>query len=318
MYRRDLQSGAVRIRFNSDDLGWENPDLLVEDIGGELVEWRKPLRIDINGKPLTGWIGLLAKGRAAEAGFHLFRRGRLITGGPSQGWKPWEIFGAPNSFQSQRLIGELDFDQWRISHTKDRIEWSGADEHQLIEALREVSLDYISKAREPRRSESRGLSKAAVETVVEETREELEESDELGTEISIVEEGVLPELDPEETDMVRTFMEEFGETIALTFGGTAFPTLRLALSDDSHPSEPLVRLGFPRDDEMNMVLNLQHPFFDQFVSDSEPALKLLAHMLYVDALVERTARRTEGLAPGQMRGLKDSFLRRLRPLDGSS
>jgi len=316
IYRRDLASGSVSIFFNGEALSFNEPDLLQEDSGDRQITWKKPLELDIRGKKVNGWIGLLAKGKASNGGLHLFRRGRLITGGPGQGWKPWEVYGAPNSFQSQRLVGELDFDRWRISHTKDRIEMSGADEQELIEHLREVSLDYVAKARESRKSESGiVLTKTAVESVVEETREELEESDELGTQITIVEQGILPDDDPAETELVEGLLVDLGEAIQITFGGTAFPTLSLGLTDQGDGVEPLVRVGFPADQQVSMLLNLQHPFVEKYVGDSEKAMKLLAHMLYVDALVERIARRSPELSPAQLRGVKDQFLRRLRPLD---
>lgn len=315
IYRRDLDSGEVSITFNGEELSWADPVLLTEVVGTKTVEWRKKMDFNVRGKPVKGWIGLLAKGKSSEAGFHLFRRGRLITGGPGQGWKPWEVFGAPNSFQSQRLIGELDFDRWRISHTKDQIDMSGQDEQELIELLREQSIDYIAKARESRRGETPTLTKAAIETVVEETREELEESEELGAQITIVEEGLVPESDPAETDLVQTLLDDLGDRIVIKFGGTAYPMLSLGLSDQASPNEPLVRLGFPRDAEVAMVLNLQHPFVGQYVGDNEKAMKLLAHVLYADALVERVARRSPDLTPAQLRHIKDEFLRRLRPLD---
>jgi len=246
----------------------------------------------------------------------MFRRGRLVTGGPGQGWKPWEVYGAPNTFQSQRLVGELDFDTWRISHTKDRIEMSGVDEQELIEYLREVSLDYIAKARESRKSDaSVVLTKTAVESIVEETREELEESDELGTQITIVEQGILPDDDPAETQLVEGLLNDLGESIAIKFGGTAFPTLNLGLTDQGGEAEPLIRVGFPADHEVSMLMNLQHPFVAKYVGDSERAMKVLVHILYVDALAERIARRSPELTPAQLRGVKDQFLRRLRPLD---
>lgn len=315
MYRRDLASGDVVITFNGEVLNWKQPALLEEVVGDKVVTWRKPLQFNIRGKQVTGWIGLLAKGKASEAGLQLFRRGRLITGGPGQGWKPWEVYGAPNSFQSQRLIGELDLDRWRISHTKDRIEMSGADEQELIESLRELSLDYITKARESRRSDTKTvLSKTAVESIVEETREELEDSDELGSQITIVEEGVLPEDDPSETQMVAALLTDLGESIRISFGGTAFPTLSLGLTDQAGEAEPLVRIGFPADAEVSMLVNLQHPFVREYVGDSERAMKLLAHVLYVDALVERISRRRPELTASQLRQVKDQFLRRLKPL----
>jgi hypothetical protein len=316
MYRRDIESGEVIITFNGETLAWAQPALLVEAVGDTETVWKKTLDFEVRGKSVTGWIGLLAKGRASDAGFHLFRRGRLITGGSGQGWKPWEIFQAPNSFQSQRLIGELNFDRWRISHTKDRIDMSGPDEQDLIDHLRDLSLDYIAKARESRRPDGRPtLSRTAVESIVEETREELEESDELGTQITIVEQGILPEEDPAETALVDGLLAELGEAIRIKFGGTAFPTLSLGLTDQALGSEPLVRIGFPGDADLSMLINLKHPFVGQFVGDSESAMKLLAHMLYVDALVERIARRQPDLSPAQLRGIKDQFLRGLRPLE---
>lgn len=316
MYRRDLESGEVVITFNGEVLEFNEPALLTEQVGDKEVTWRKPIDVTIRGKKVTGWIGLLASGKAANAGLHIFRRDRLITGGAGQGWKPWEIFGAPNSFQSQRLVGELNLDSWRISHTKDRIQMSGADEQELIEHLREVSLDYIAKARESRRPGGAiTLTKTAVESIVEETREELEESEELGTQITIIEQGVLPEEDPAETELVQGLLGDLGESIRLTFGGTAFPTLNLGLTDQAGEGEPLVRVGFPADREVSMFVNLQHPFVVKYVGDSERAMKLLAHFLYVDALVERISRRTPELSPSQLRQVKDQLLRRLRPLD---
>lgn len=317
IYRRDLASGEVVITFNGEILEFSEPPLLTESVGDKEVTWRKPLELAIRDRKVTGWIGLLENGKAANAGLHIFRRDRLITGGPGQGWKPWEIYGAPNSFQSQRLVGELNLDSWRISHTKDRIEMSGADEQELIEHLREVSLDYISKARESRRPEGAiTLTKTAVESIVEETREELEESEELGAQIAIIEQGVLPEEDPEETQLVQGLLGDLGESIVLNFGGTAFPTLNLGLTDQSGEGEPLVRVGFPADRELSMLINLQHPFVVKYVGDSERAMKLLAHFLYVDALVERISRRSPELSPAQLRQVKDQFLRRLRPMEG--
>lgn len=317
MYRRDILSGRVNITFNGERLEWSEPDLYIDKVGDEVVVWRRQVEFTIHGKPVGGWIGLLAKGKAADAGFHLFRRDRLIQGGPPNGWKPWEVFGAPNSFQSQRLIGELDFDEWRVSHTKDAIDWSGPDEAALLESLSEVCSDYVSKARESRKDEQKTvLSRTAAGSVFEETREELEESDALGAQISVVEAGVLPVDDEIESELVDDVLNELGsDTIEVNFGRASFPTMVLGLSDRSDRSEPLVRVGFPADDRLAMVVNLRHPFVDEFVGVDERALKVLAHLLYVDALVERLSRKNPALSPAQLRSVKDGFLRALRPID---
>ncbi|PKQ26278.1 MAG: hypothetical protein CVT64_04055 [Actinobacteria bacterium HGW-Actinobacteria-4] len=313
IYRRDLQTGQVRITFNGETLSWDTPSLLDEQFGSETRAWRKPVNFEVHGLRVTGWIGLLAKGRAADAGFHLFRRGRLIQGGPSQGWKPWEIFKAVNSFQSQRLIGELDFDDWRVSHTKDSLDMSGAAHEELVDQLEALCSDYIAKAKESRKDEGRpGLSRAAAESVVEDTRDDLVDSEELGAALAVIEQGVFPSDDPDETASVEAVKEALGDPVEIRFGGTAYPTLSLVLSDLSSDSEPLARVGFPADDAVTLVLNLRHPFVTRFVGDDERAMKLLAHSLYVDALVERISRKHRNLSPAQLRLVKDSLLRELR------
>lgn len=311
MYRRDLESGSTRIRFNAEELSWWEPELWTEYVDGVPQVWRKEVDFTVEGKRVTGWIGLLAKGEAAEAGLHLFRRDRLITGGPGQGWKPWEIFKAPNSFQSQRLYGELNFDDWMVSHTKDHIEWSGAEEQELIRLLLDASADYVAKARESRKGKTTFTKKGA-ETTLESEREIIEENDDLGATVQITEQGFLPSVDADETDRVTTLLDEIGETLSLRFGGTAFPTLHLGVTDEADAGEPLVRLGFPKDDEVTMILNLRHPFIVNYVGGSEDRLRLLSNLLYVDALVERIARRMPQVQPAQLRLIKDQFLRTLR------
>lgn len=315
MYRRDLESGVVTIAFNGEALVWQEYELLREYTGAGDVLWRRDIDILVRGKRVTGWIGLLAKGKAADAGFHMFRRNRIIQGGTSNGWKPWEIFGAPNSFQSQRLIGELDFDDWLVSHTKDHIVMSGADEVELLEQLRVECGEYIQKARERRGAEERPtLSKPVAESTIEETKEELEDSPELGSQIAIIEEaGILPEEDPTESAMVAAVIEDAGKNvIEIEPGGQSYPKLIMTLSDTDGSRDPLVRIGFPDENLLLLALNLRHPFIEQFVGDSERALKVLAHTLYVDAMVERMSRRRPELTPQQLRQIKDHFLRGLR------
>ncbi|OLT22133.1 hypothetical protein BJF81_13460 [Ornithinimicrobium sp. CNJ-824] len=115
--------------------------------------------------------------------------------------------------------------------------------------------------------------------------------------------------------MVEGLLEDVGESLSLQFGGLAYPTLRLGLLDGATAGEPLVRLGFPQEDMVSMLLNLRHPFVDNFVGSDDSALRMVANLLYVDALVERVARRSPQLSPAQLRLVKDGFLRELRPLD---
>mgnify|MGYP007080338931 CR=1 FL=1 len=63
------------------------------------------------------------KASTSEAGFALFRRGRVIEGSYDNGFRPDFIFGAPNSYRYQRVFGELHLEGFDVSFTKKGIQW---------------------------------------------------------------------------------------------------------------------------------------------------------------------------------------------------
>ena len=126
MYRRDIDSGDITIRWNGEPFEWEGDPVFEEKTpDGSLTRWDKNVQFDVDGYDVTGRVWIRMPGQANRAGMHLFRRNRLVVGGPGSGYKPREIFAAPNSFQSQRLIGELNLDNWPVTQTKDAFDWAG-------------------------------------------------------------------------------------------------------------------------------------------------------------------------------------------------
>ena len=82
---------------------------------------------DINGKKVSGWIAILEKGSRQDAGLTMIRRGRVIKGWP-ESWRPQTIYGqfeGSNDLVNQRLVGEVNLDEFGVSHTKDDILWDG-------------------------------------------------------------------------------------------------------------------------------------------------------------------------------------------------
>jgi hypothetical protein len=159
IYRQDLRSGEIYILWNGVKLQFHDPPLLVEEQGNKgLVKWRKDIRFSVpweTGKcTLTadGWVGIRSKGSQKDAGFVLMRRGRVIVGGPSYGYKPVEIFGQGNTFRSQRLVGEINMDDWPVTQAKDMFDWSGGLEDDFISALRKECKDYMNKAEDYRQT----------------------------------------------------------------------------------------------------------------------------------------------------------------------
>ena len=141
IYRVFLRRGLIELSLNGEPIRHEEPAILKHvrhdaAEGASPIEWRKEISFRMNsGVNVRGFAALLSTGKAAGAGFALFRRDRLIQGLSEEGWKPEDIFGRPNSFRSQRLFGELFIEGVAVSHTKDGFRLEDHEE-ELLPMLR--------------------------------------------------------------------------------------------------------------------------------------------------------------------------------------
>lgn len=155
MYRVDLRSGKIIIRYNGENLQFEEPKVFTEKLpDGSKKEWKEKVDfvIPYKGCELTvkGFIALRETASTSGAGFALIRRGRVIIGGYENAYRPEEIFEKPNSFVYQRLFGELRLDNWPVTQTKDAFDWYNGLEDKLIEQLYRVCSEYRKKAKQYR------------------------------------------------------------------------------------------------------------------------------------------------------------------------
>jgi hypothetical protein len=147
IYREFLREGVLELIYNGESLNFEEPAVLVAPIAGEdlgeSLEWKKQISFNLEtGRQVTGWAGILEKGSTSKAGFGLFRKRRLILGSSDETFRPSSIFGASNSFEWQRLFGEIHFDsEIGVTHTKDDFNWSDGEEEDFIEKLRAAVTD---------------------------------------------------------------------------------------------------------------------------------------------------------------------------------
>jgi hypothetical protein len=143
IYRVLMADNVVRIRLNtagtSEELSYTRPELLEAPYFREpswpAVKWYRDFAVSIDNKRVTGWAGILKKGSHSQAGFSVFRRRRLIEGSIGETYKPAHIFGSPNKFPSQRIIGEMFVEGFDVTHTKDGIQW-GDYEDEILESIR--------------------------------------------------------------------------------------------------------------------------------------------------------------------------------------
>ncbi len=147
IYRHDLGRGDVVITWNGESLRHEPAPLMQWEVDGELVDCKVLLELEVEdphtglNHRVTGWVGALAKMSEMEAGFALFRRGRMIIGGPGQNWRVKDVVGSLNSHSGKRLVGELHMDDFPVNFTKDGFAWDGGLHDGLIEAMSRAVLD---------------------------------------------------------------------------------------------------------------------------------------------------------------------------------
>ncbi|EOY5382373.1 ATP-binding protein [Cronobacter dublinensis] len=141
IYRYYITNGFLTLKINGDILKYEAPKILVapyfKDKEGENIVWRKDIQFEIGDNvSVSGFAAIRATGNTSEAGFSLFRRGRVIQGSADETYRPAYIFGNSNSYKYQRVFGELYIDGVEVSHTKDGFRW-GELEQVFLKLLRE-------------------------------------------------------------------------------------------------------------------------------------------------------------------------------------
>ena len=314
MYRRDIASGDITIRWNGEPFEWERDPVFEEtDPNGRVVRWEKDVRFSVDGYDVSGRVWIKMPGQASRAGMHLFRRNRLVVGGPGRGYKPREIFAAPNSFQSQRLVGELDLDNWPVSQTKDAFDWDGDLENGFIDKLRSEVVEYVEKTHHIiRRADPSEKTTSSDGQVVGDRIKESFRGSSVDSALTIVETGPPPprELPEEDLRRVERAAENSGtQPTYVQMGSEGVPTLEVFWLDDLHPLEMHATFDMPANDKLRLYVNLNHPFVERVIRRDPSKLELYALDLFADALVESGIRkRGENVPAHTFRDFKDKFL----------
>jgi hypothetical protein len=146
IYREFIRQGNLKLTVNGEELKFNDPNVLnvpqYDTPDSDSILWRKEIDFEIE-KDLSvkGFVAIREKASTSEAGFALFRRGRVIQGSFDNGFRPDFIFGAPNSYRFQRVFGELHLDGFNVNFTKKGIQW----DENLDVFLRLLKDDISSK-----------------------------------------------------------------------------------------------------------------------------------------------------------------------------
>lgn len=305
MYRADIRSGTLALRWQGTVLVWDDEDIFLRNRAGQ--PYRKDFQFDLDGKSISGWVGVLERGSRAKAGFSIMHSGRMVKGYPDA-WRPEAIYGqlqGSNDLVNQRLVGEIHLDSFAVTHTKDNILFFGSEEDDLQKALRELSADYreVAKNRRVGDEDSRGPTPMQVQTAVQEMQSELSSADladllevETVPPPSVVAESVRPLL-----ESVHGTEPDYRAVVGpLAVAGY--------LASDASPNDPYVIIDATHENELVIVINMQHPHVSQ-LSGSDGVLNYLRQCTY-DALAEWQARhKGSTIDPDTIKLLKDRLLR---------
>ena len=309
MYRHDLKSGTLNLEWRGEKLEWEGEALSNFVTAESGKAFRKKLAFEVDGKPVTGWAGVLKNGGRSKAGFAILCYNRVICCQPDNAWRPGNIYGdARNDLINQRLTGEIHLDEFEMSHTKDDIAWEGNQEEEIETKLANELTDYIHEARTPHKDrEGGGPSEIEKKTVIEDLRREMESPE-------FIDELQFEALPPEEE------ITENSEKIAEdTDDGKVDLPARIVLSQNEilrikgyirklSPNDPYVAIKATQANEVIVTINQSHPHWSE-IRGADGLHNFLKHCIY-DGVSEWKARRVETkLKPATIKTIKDRLLR---------
>jgi Histidine kinase-, DNA gyrase B-, and HSP90-like ATPase len=313
MYRRDIQSGQLNLLWRGVELKWEGFDkrLMLASDGSPL---RKEILFEVGDKVVMGWVGILKQGEGgrSDAGFSVIQADRVISGWP-EAWRPSSIFGAfgSNDLVNQRLVGELEFDGFEVSHTKDSIQWRGDEEEVVETKLKEHVGDYRTIAAKRRGvTDQRGPAEADIAIAVSELEKEIVSSemvDLINLNINIVPpaEALIASRQKVIESVVQTRTPTFEHVIRTT------PplTIKLYLGADLSERDAYVYQEAARPTELIVTVNQNHPFWATQLRGPDSVLEYLRQCMY-DGLAEwQAGNKVSRFDADTIKWLKDGYLR---------
>lgn len=310
MYRVDLQEGQLHLRWRDQKLAWDKLDsrLLV---AGDGTKYQKAFDFDINGKKVRGWVGILAKGSRADAGFSIFQADRVVRGWPDA-WRPSSLYGqiqGSNDLVNQRLVGEIHLDGFDVSHTKDNILWRDNEEEEVEEKLKEHCSDYREFAKNRRKGDDdqRGPSDLDVKAALDDLEKELS-SPEMVDQINI---SVIPSKEAIEASnerIITSVVDTRSATLQGTIGSNPPIAWKIFLENMS-PNDPYVVTDSTKANEITVIVNRNHPYWITQLSGTESVRDYLRHCIYDSVAEWQAMAKAATIDPDTVKLLKDHLLR---------
>ncbi|HHF7522542.1 TPA: ATP-binding protein [Klebsiella variicola] len=315
IYRCYIRKGLLILKVNGEVLSYQDPKILsapyFKDKEGEPFIWRKDIDFKFGDNiSVNGFAAIRAVGNTSEAGFSLFRRGRVIQGSADETYRPAYIFGNSNSYKYQRVFGELYINGVEVSHTKDGFRW-GELEQTFLKLLRDnLDSDDMPLLRQAEGHRVRGndnrlisLVGHAVDSSVDELRNHLPLI------IPSILDSALIDTPVEHTEyqaqlMKRTFDISFRDqnwSVCIEISNDVSNSEWLALSDTGRIGDTCRQL--------HIQMSMSHPLMIQFAQKDGDVSEIMFRVGAALAIAEVLARDSGVSKAGTVRRNMNDILR---------
>lgn len=316
IYRKFIEKGEVEIVFENEALSPLSFELMKDETGNDI---KKTFKIVLeNGKTCDGWVGILGVDfRSGKlSGFNVYRNDRLIQGYPENAWRPKEVFGSEggsNTLVMQRVVGELDMSDFKVSHTKNKILFEDDEESEFRTFLGDMSRDITKEAQTHRSTKtktsdySNTVKSQTAKGVIDEIIRKPIVTDDLDS-LNIVA--------PVTIGRTESLIDKIIEEEELIHDFSHFKTIQgiekaVMVYNFMDNNSPYMIIG-EKDENAIVAINLKHPYY-QNLHDNGTAEQIVSFTLLCvfDALAELHASKTFGeIEPNEWRVSKDMFLRK--------
>lgn len=307
IYRDFIRRGVLVLSVDNEVLQYEEPKILhaprYDDPKGQSILWKRDIDFPIEDNlSVHGFVAIREKASTQQAGFALFRRGRVIEGSFDNGFRPEFIFGNPNSFRYQRVFGELRLEGFDVSFTKKGIKWDNNLDIFLKLLKDDISHPEFPLLQQAERHRVRASEKEyqAAKKALDETVDDLEKTaPQALQEVSNSKQEL-----PDETGLVKTnktihrdFQVRFNRaTWNISIELSYDPSLHDLIEVGNHLVKAKSTDASARD--VGIRLSLTHPFMVEFVgidnSKVEPVLRMAAALGLAEVLAKESGVKTQG------------------------
>ena len=312
IYRDFIRKGILKLRVDNIELQFQEPKILNTKFQekpyvsvGDPIFWKKEIDFCVeDGLSVHGFVAIRETGSTAEAGFALFRRGRVIEGSFDNGFRPEFIFGAPNSYRFQRVFGELHLEGFDVNFTKKGIQW---DENldiflQLLkDDISSKEFPLLQQAENYRQRASENEYKKTASKALEQTVNDLQQKapkaiEEVAQIPPVLNESEITLIKSDKT-IHKEFTAHFNNnewviSVELSYDPslTEFIEVGNHLISNPHNNRSTRQVG--------IRLSLVHPFMVQFAgadnSKIEPILRIIAALGLAEVIAKNSGAKTQG------------------------